>query len=193
MTLNERADAQAVEAAVQDWLQRVVVGVNLCPFAARPLQRGQVRFCVTEADDKRLLLGDLQAELERMDQTPANELETTLVIIPRLLGNFLDFNEFLDWVDRLLDDGNWEGVYQVASFHPHYQFAGTHPADAENLTNRAPYPILHILREASVEQALDAYDDAAQIPERNIRRMNELTEAEKQALFPYLFSPAAGT
>lgn len=172
---------------MRNWLERVVVGLNLCPFAGKPAAQERVRYSVSPAEDEEGLLEQLQAELERLDTTPSSELETTLLIIPRLFDEFLDYKEFLKRADSLLRRGHWDGIYQVASFHPHYQFANTAPGDAENLTNRAPYPVVHIIREASIEKALAHYPNAGQIPENNILRMNALSDGEKQRLFAYLF------
>lgn len=172
---------------VQRWLEEVVIGLNLCPFAARPTKAGQVCFVVTEARDEEALLQDLQSELERLESTEPAELETTLLIIPHMLGDFMDYNFYLNWVDQLIARRGWEGEFQVATFHPEYQFEGTDAQDAENLTNRSPYPILHLLREQSLENMLARYPDSDEIPENNIRRMNRLSEDEKQKFFPFLF------
>lgn len=179
------SERQPVEA-VQQWLNDIVIGLNLCPFAGKPAAEGRVRYSVSDAEDKQQLLEQLQTELERLDATPAAELETTLLIVPRMLGEFLDFQQFLKRANALLRRGRWDSVYQIASFHPRYQFADTASDDAENLTNRAPYPIVHIIREASIEKALLHYAGAEQIPENNIERMNALTDGERQLLFAYL-------
>jgi hypothetical protein len=172
-----------IESAVRQWLDQVVIGLNLCPFAGKPVREGRLRVCVSAAASELELLTELQLELRRLDETPPAELETTLIAIPGLLADFADYNDFLDQVDRLLEEFEWSGDYQVASFHPHYQFAGTMPDDAENLTNRAPYPLLHLLREDSVEAALDSHPDPDGIPENNIRRMRELTPEQRRRLF----------
>ncbi|GGX43517.1 DUF1415 domain-containing protein [Saccharospirillum salsuginis] len=165
-------DHAFVIQAVRNWVERLVVGYNLCPFAKRELVRESVRFTVSEATAEEALLTDLQIELQRLVDEPA--IETTLLIHPRVLSDFMDFNAFLDLADGLLAHMKLEGVIQIATFHPDYQFAGTHPDDAENYTNRAPFPVLHLLREASLEEAIDRYPDTAEIPERNIERMDEL-------------------
>lgn len=175
-----------VETAVRQWLDQVVIGLNLCPFAARPVRGGQLRVVVSEAETELDLLTDLQLELTRLDETPVAQLETTLIVVPKLLADFLDYNDFLDRADELLLSFEWEGSYQVASFHPQYQFAGTESDDPENLTNRAPYPLLHLLREDSVEAAIAGYPDVDGIPEANIRRMRELTPEQRRQLFGYL-------
>ncbi len=182
------AATKAIRQEVEYWLEEVVIGLNLCPFAARPHRNRQVRISVTDASDEAELLSALQSELVVIAQASTAELETTLLVIPQMLVDFSDYNQFLDLADALLQRGGWEGRFQVASFHPHYCFAGVEPNDAENLTNRSPYPILHLIREASVEQALSHYPDAEQIPQRNIQRVRALTAQQKRLLFPYLSS-----
>ncbi len=172
---------------VRQWLDEVVIGQQLCPFAAAPRDENRVRIVVSHATGEEALLKDLQAELERLSDSPAAELETTLLAIADLLEDFEDYNDFLDLVDMWLEQFGWEGEMQVASFHPHYQFADTEPDDAGNLTNRSPWPLLHIIREESLEQALEHFPDAEAIPERNIKRMRALSAEERQRLFPYLF------
>lgn len=173
--------------AVARWLNQVVIGLNLCPFAAKPTQEKRVRFHLSDARNDEQLLADLQREMQLLDETPAQQLETTLVITPHHLQDFFDYNQFLGWANRMLKREGWQGVYQFASFHPNYCFAGAEPGDAENLTNRAPFPLIHIIREASLEKALAFYPDVEQVPERNQIRVAELSDAEKRALFPYLF------
>ena len=180
------ADA-TITNAVSRWLNEVVIGLNLCPFSGKPTRENRVRFCVSRATDDELLLHDLQQEMELLDEKPASEIETTLVIVPNHLHDFFDYNQFLTWANQLLKRHRWIGVYQLASFHPHYCFAHAEPEDAENLTNRAPYPILHIIREASLEQALAYFAAVEEIPEVNKARVENLTAEEKQKLFPYLF------
>lgn len=174
-------------ADVQQWLDDVVIGLNLCPFAARPRAEGRVRICVSHARTDEALLDDMQAELERLSDTPAAELETIVLAIPDMLAGFDEYNQFLDLVDLWLQQFGWEGELQVASFHPDYQFEGTAPEDAGNLTNRSPWPLLHLIREDSLEQALAHFPDPEAIPERNVLRMEALTEDERKRLFPYLF------
>ncbi|MBK1885217.1 DUF1415 domain-containing protein [Marinobacter sp. DY40_1A1] len=158
--------------ATRKWVEDVVVGYNLCPFAKRELVRDRVRFVVSEADNEDSLLQALQTELLRLDDEP--EIETTLLIHPHVLQDFADYNEFLGAADGLLTYLDMEGIYQIASFHPEYQFAGTESNDAENYTNRSPYPMLHLLREASLESAIDNHPDVDGIPPRNIELMNQL-------------------
>lgn len=176
-------DSPAIEAAVRAWIETVVIGLNLCPFAAKPFRAGAVRIHVSACTDELELLTELQLELARLDETPVAQLETTIIAIPRMLEDFLDYNDFLDRVDELLEHFEWSGTYQVASFHPQYQFDGTQADDAENFSNRSPVPLLHLLREASVEAALDAHPDPDSIPQANIRRLRELSAEERLALF----------
>ncbi|MGH8445528.1 MAG: DUF1415 domain-containing protein [Solimonas sp.] len=178
--------ANAIEAKVRRWLDEVVIGLNLCPFAARPARAGRVRVVVSEASDDLALLTELQLELAKLDDARPEEIETTIIAVPGMLAEFADYNDFLDRVDELLDRFEWSGIYQVASFHPDYQFDGTAPDDAENLTNRSPYPLLHLLREDSVEAAVDGHPDVDRIPEDNIRKMRELSPEQRYALFAYL-------
>lgn len=161
-----------IEQATRQWLEEVVIGLNLCPFARKELVNDRVRFVVSPVDSEEALLGALQAELGFLDEHP--EVETTLLIHPAVLSGFEDYNEFLAAADGLLELLGMDGVYQVASFHPDYRFADTAPGDAENYTNRSPYPMLHLLREASVERAVDGHPDPDAIPERNIALMKEL-------------------
>lgn len=179
-------DIAAVEADVQRWLDQVVIGLNLCPFAAKPARAGLVRIIVSPARTEEALLTDLHAALTQLDGAEADELETVLLVIPQMLHIFDRYNQFLDLADALLDEFEWVGTYQIASFHPRYRFEGTEADARENLTNRAPYPILHLLREASLDEALASYPDPENIPARNIQRMENLDEAQVRALFPYL-------
>ena len=172
---------------VNQWLDEVVIGLNLCPFAAKPQREKRVRIAVSHATDEEALLNDLQAELERLSDTPATELETTLLAIPDMLEDFAQYNDFLDAVDLWVEQFGWEGELQVASFHPNYQFADTELDEPGNLTNRSPWPLLHIIREESLEKAIEHYPDVDRIPERNIARMQALTAAERAKLFPHLF------
>ena len=178
---------EQIIADVEQWLDEVVIGLDLCPFAARPRREKRVRIAVSHATDEEALLNDLQAELERLSDTPAAELETTLLAIPDMLEDFADYNDFLDAVDLWVEQFGWEGDLQVASFHPQYQFADTEADDPGNLTNRSPWPLLHIIREESLEKAVEHYPDVDAIPERNIERMKALGPEERKRLFPYLF------
>ncbi len=178
---------EQVETAVRRWLEELVIGLDLCPFAGQPYRDGRVRIMVTDAANEQTLLEDLQLELIRLRDTPAAELETTVMVLADIFPEFEDYNQFLDPVDALLEQFGWVGEFQVASFHPQYQFADTAPEAAENLTNRSPYPLLHIIREASLEKALASYPHPERIPERNILKMRELSAADRRRYFPYLF------
>jgi hypothetical protein len=167
-------DDEETVAATRRWLERAVIGLNLCPFAKAVLAKGQVRFVASAARDTEALLDDLVAEMQRLRDTDAGEIDTTLLIHPHVLGDFLDYNDFLDVADAALESLDLEGVLQVASFHPAYQFAGTDPDDAANCTNRSPYPMLHLLREESVARAVEAFPDPDAIVERNLATMARL-------------------
>ena len=172
--MTDAIDAARVEADVRRWLERAVIGLNLCPFAKAVYTKNQVRIVVSDASTERALLEELGEEMALLRDTPAEQVDTTLLVHPQVLQDFLDYNDFLDDADALVEALELDGVLQVASFHPDYQFAGTEPDDAENLTNRAPYPILHLLREDSVDRAVEAYPEPDSIIERNVATMQEL-------------------
>jgi hypothetical protein len=166
--------ADRVIAETRAWVQRAVVGLNLCPFAKAPLVKGQIRFVVCESDDPRVLLDALVAQMRELAAADPDVVETTLLIHPNSLLDFAEFNDFLDATDAALDDLGLDGVLQVASFHPDYQFADAPPDDIGNATNRSPYPTLHLLREASVERAVAAFPEADAIYEANIATLEAL-------------------
>ena len=176
-----------IVGAVNQWVQSVVIDLNLCPFAKRELVKNRVRFVVSAARDEAHLLEQLQYELMLLNVQP--EVETTLLIHPHVLGQFAAYNDFLYRADDLLGHLEMEGVYQIASFHPDYQFGGTHATDAENYTNRSPYPLLHILRENSLTRAIDHYADTDQIPVRNVELMNQMGATQMAALLQACFRP----
>ena len=165
---------------VRHWLETFVIELNLCPFAKRELINNRVKFVVSDASTEEQLLADLQQELSHLQDD--NEIETTLLIHPHVLQAFDDYNQFLDIVDALLDEEGLLGVYQIASFHPQYRFAETQEDDAENYSNRSPYPILHLLRESSLEQEIARHQDTSLIPQRNIQLLREMGTAKLQAL-----------
>lgn len=177
---DEIENEEQVVLAVRKWVETLVVGMNLCPFAKRELVKNRVRFVATAATTQEQLLQVLRAELELLNTDSA--IETTLLIHPDVLQNFYDFNDFLHDADSLLVEMEEEGIYQIASFHPDYQFGGTSPSDAENYTNRSPYPVLHLLREDSLERVIADYPNVDDIPQRNIELMNELGRDKLQAL-----------
>lgn len=171
---------QTVIQATRQWVESVVIDLNLCPFARRELVNNRVRFAATEAQTPDALLDDLQQELLKL--VDDDSIETTLLVHPAVLHDFHDYNDFLAVADGLVEILELEGVIQVASFHPDYQFAGTAADAAENYTNRSPYPMLHLLREASLEKAIATYPDTDAIPQRNIKRVEALGQDAMKAL-----------
>lgn len=158
----------------QNWLTRAVIGLQLCPFAKAVHLKEQIRYVVSRDNDPEALLTTLRRELLHLTQADPQHEETTLLIHPHVLGDFLDYNHFLDAAEMTLVDLELEGVLQIASFHPDYQFAGTRPQDIENYTNRSPFPVLHLLRESSIEEAMRNFDGADAIVDRNIATMQRL-------------------
>lgn len=156
------------------WLERAVIGLNLCPFAKAVHAKGQVRWVLSNATEPVELLETLGAELAFLRDADPAEVDTTLIIHPQVLRDFIDYNDFLGDADDLVEAMELDGVLQVASFHPDYQFADSEPDDIENFTNRAPYPTLHLLREDSVSRAVDAYPDPDVIIERNVETLRKL-------------------
>lgn len=163
-----------VIAATRNWLEKAVIGLNLCPFARAVYAGDRIRYAVSDAATPEALLQALAKELCHLAQTDEGKTETTLLIHPGVLDDFLDYNDFLEVADALVIDLGYEGVLQVASFHPHYQFAGTDPDDIDNCTNRSPYPTLHLLRESSVERAVAAHPDTGRIYQDNIETLRRL-------------------
>jgi hypothetical protein len=161
-------------AETRAWVERAVIGLNLCPFARAVQVANQIRYFVSDATDADALLGDLRDELRLLAATEPAQVETTLLIHPRVLTDFLDFNDFLSVAESEVEALGLEGVLQVASFHPRYQFAGTALDDVTNATNRSPYPTLHLLREASIDRAVAAFPEASAIYERNILTLQAL-------------------
>ncbi|NOI64632.1 DUF1415 domain-containing protein [Vibrio sp. 99-8-1] len=178
---------ELIEKQVRTWLEEVVIGLNLCPFAAKPNRNKQIKIQVSRADTEEALLEELLTELMILATSDAETLETTLVVVPDMLDDFYLYNQFLDWVDALIKQQEWQGIFQVATFHPDYCFAGVEPDDDENLTNRSPFPILHLIREESMERVLKHYPNPEQIPDNNIDCVTSLTDQQKKQLFPYLF------
>jgi hypothetical protein len=170
-------------ADTQRWLERAVIGLNLCPFAKAVHAKGQVRYVLSDTEDPRDLLAQLGEELVLLRDTPAEQIDTTLLIHPHVLQDFLDYNDFLEEADALVEQLGLDGELQVASFHPDYRFAGTEPDDITNYTNRAPWPTLHLLREDSVSRAVDAFPDPDAIVERNQDTLRKLGREGWQRLF----------
>jgi hypothetical protein len=166
-------DATVVQDTVR-WLERAVIGLNLCPFAKSVHAKGQIHYVVSHAADARALLGDLRRELEALAEIAPDKRDTTLLVAPCAMQDFLDFNDFLELADELVEAMDLAGILQVASFHPQFQFDGTDVDDITNATNRAPYPTLHLLREDSIDQAVQAFPEAETIYERNMQVLQEL-------------------
>ena len=171
---NLNADDDAIIAATERWLERAVIGLNLCPFAKAVHVKKQIRYVVSPATSPEQLLETLMDELQLLSDTDPEKIDTTLLIHPFVLNDFLDYNEFLDVADAAVEDMQLDGELQVASFHPDYQFAETDQNDISNYTNRAPYPILHLLREESIERAVAAFPEASEIFDKNIETMEQL-------------------
>ena len=165
------------ETAIADtrrWLERAVIGLNLCPFAKAPHVKGQIHYAVCDGADAQDVLALLRAELQALAALDPAARETTLLIAPHLFADFLDFNDFLGQADAVLHDLALEGTLQIAPFHPRFQFAGTEADDITNATNRAPHPTLHLLREASSDRAVAAFPDAATIYEANMATLRQI-------------------
>ena len=173
---------EEVLAQTRHWLEKAVIGLNLCPFAKAVYVKNQVRLVVSRARHADDLLEELDRELDLLVATPAEEIDTTLLIHATLFEDFLDFNDFLEVADGVVEEHALEGVIQLASFHPRFQFDGTEPDDISNYTNRAPFAMLHLLREASVEKAVEAFPEAEAIFEENIKTLEKLGHAGWKAL-----------
>ena len=184
--MRDRGGALIIEeeilAATRIWLEKAVIGLNLCPFAKAVYVKNQVRLVVSRARHADDLLEELDRELDLLVATPAEEIDTTLLIHATLFEDFLDFNDFLEVADGVVEEHALEGVIQLASFHPRFQFDGTEPDDISNYTNRAPFAMLHLLREASVEKAVEAFPEAEAIFEENIKTLEKLGHAGWKAL-----------
>ncbi len=168
------ATTEEIIAATRHWLEAAVIGLDLCPFAKAVHSQGLIRFVVSSAGTPESLLADLLFELQTLTAADPAEIETTLLIHPEALTDFLDYNDFLDVADAAVEDLGLTGIIQIASFHPQYQFAGTEANDIENYSNRSPYPILHLLRESSVERAVASFPDTARIFEKNVETLRRL-------------------
>ena len=167
----------------QDWLIKAVIGLNLCPFAKSVHIKEQIRYVVSEARSVEALLEELARELEYLAEVSPNKTDTTLLIHPYVLQDFLEYNDFLDLADNLLEELKLDGELQIASFHPDYQFADTEFDDITNFTNRAPYPTLHLIREDSIDKAVEAFPEAETIYETNMATMKKLGLAGWKKLF----------
>jgi len=170
-----------VVAEVKRWLETVVVGLNLCPFAKKEYVKERINFVVVEEISEEVILQCLMDEFNNLRKD--NVWETSLLILSQALSDFSDYNQFLNLTDMLIEEAGLSGVFQIASFHPNYQFADTQFDDPANYTNRSPYPILHILREASLEQAIVNYPNTEQIPENNIKLLRSYSSEKIKELF----------
>lgn len=168
---------QATETIITDtrlWLEKAVIGLNLCPFAKAVYVKNQVRFQVSQANTEQALIEELARELETLAEASPDKIDTTLLIHPHVLQDFADYNQFLDLADDLIESLQLDGILQVASFHPDYQFADTAADDITNFSNRSPYPTLHLLREESIDRAVEAFPEADAIYDTNIRTLRGL-------------------
>ncbi len=175
-------DAAIVWQDTVRWLERAVIGLNLCPFAKGVHGKGQIHYVVSSATEGAQLLQELGDELKALAEISPEERDTTLLIAPACFPDFLDFNDFLELADQLLNALDLEGILQIASFHPAFQFGGTTVDDVTNCTNRAPYPTLHLLREDSIDRAVAAFAEAETIYERNMQVLEEMGAEGWQAL-----------
>lgn len=167
-------DSATVIEETRRWLERAVIGLNLCPFAKAVHVKDQLRYVVSTATEPGQLQADLERELRLLAESDPAQVEMTLLMHPQVLQDFIDYNDFLDVADATVEQLDLGGILQIASFHPQYQFAGTEPDDIDNFTNRSPYPTLHLLRESSIDQAVAAFPEASEIYERNIETLRRL-------------------
>ena len=181
--MDTQKDVNFIIEKTQTWLTQAVIGLNLCPFAKAPHVKGLINYRVSQAQDVQGLINDLHQALEELAEANPNQIETTLLIHPWVLNDFMEYNDFLDLADELVEELDLSGILQVASFHPDYQFAGTHKDDISNYTNRSPYPTLHLIREDSIDKAVAAFPEAEQIYETNIATMEKLGIAGWEKLF----------
>jgi hypothetical protein len=163
------------------WFENAVLGLDLCPFAKSPYRNNAIEFQLSAADNDEALLTDLYLSLKLLDEHLS--IDTMLLISPYHLARFSDFNQFLSLAEHLLEQEGWSGTYQLASFHPDYQFSGTEFDERSNWTNRSPYPIIHLIREVSITRARKTFDDIEKVPQRNIETMDNLSERNMQRIF----------
>ncbi|MEN0048561.1 MAG: DUF1415 domain-containing protein [Bacteroidota bacterium] len=173
--LEQRVEVKYIKNT-QNWLQAFVIGMNFCPFAKVPFDQDRIQYLIEESNDWKQMAMTVGSAMKSLVETPAEEVETTLIILPNALPDFTKYLDFIDVVQDFLEEEGLEGVLQIASFHPQYQFANTTPHDAENYTNRSPYPMIHLLREKSVSRAVDHYPNVYDIPEKNIARLEQIGE-----------------
>jgi len=172
---------ELVTAQTMKWVKDFIVGFNVCPFAKREVEKESVRIMVLRSKKIDVALEELMAEVQWLDEQP--DTETTLLVFPTLFGDFHRYLDFVDMAENLMFEQGCEGVYQLATFHPDYCFSGAEPDDVSNYTNRSPYPMLHLLREASVEKAIEFYGDTSDIPNENIGKMETLGRAKLDNMF----------
>jgi hypothetical protein len=182
---NNNKRIEDVEAQTWQWLDKAVIGLNLCPFAKKPRANNQIKFVISQADNSNDLTNELLTELAFLSDTPAEQTDTTVIVIPKFLADFTDYLHVLDVADMLIDQMGYRGTFQLASFHPNYQFDGTEANDAENLTNTAPFPMLHLIREDSMEKGLSKYRDPESIPVNNIKTGQSLTEKQLGEIYSF--------
>jgi hypothetical protein len=175
-------NAETVIEQTRRWIAEVVIGLNLCPFARRVFDGALIRYTVSEAATAEQLREALALELQALADAPSEQVETALLIHPHALADFLDYNDFAVEANDMLAEMGLEGVIQIATFHPRYQFAGTKPGDVENYTNRSPFPMLHLLREASVTAVNDDSGKLDEIPRRNVETLRRMGLAQVKAL-----------
>ncbi len=174
MYVGDMAEHELVEARTRAWVDEIVVGLDLCPFAAPSLEHDALLIEITSARDPEAIAHDLIAALQRLQAPETQDIETLLFVVCNGLSDFLEFNAFLEVSERLIDDLGLEGVFQIASFHPDYCFAETPPDDAANFTNRSPYPMLHLLREDAIARAIAQHPDPEGIPARNVAKLRDI-------------------
>lgn len=179
----EMINKELVIADTERWIRDVVIGLNLCPFARKVFEERKIRYVVSEATEDAVLLMELVKEFDTLKKKTSQEVETTFLIHPNVLRDFIDYNEFLDGADRLIQQLGWEGIFQIASFHPDYQFADTKKKDIENYTNRSPFPMLHLLREESISRLTVNEAELLEIPKRNIETLRKLGEKKVMELW----------
>jgi hypothetical protein len=177
-------------ALTRAWLEQAVIGLNLCPFAEPVHRNHQIAYCVSRATDEAGLMNDLIEAIDALMSIDADEIDTTLLIHPWALQDFENYNEFIGWAEDFLAESGLETVVQIASFHPDYRFAGTDASDITNCTNHSPFPMLHLLREASVDAALTALPEAAQLVEKNLDTLRNLGHEGWEALIQRVHSAA---
>lgn len=174
------------EQAIKHWLEQVVIGLNLCPFARQPYLKESVRVIYESASCHKKITETLLEELKLIDSATEAEIETSLIVLPNALPSFEEYLDFFDECNQMLVSHDYEGVYQLASFHPEYIFAGEEFEERSNATNRSPYPIIHIIRESGIDRAVAAHKNTDLIPDNNIRTLNELSDTEFASLFYWL-------